>query len=49
LAEGIGHEAISLFEALGDKLTADISLGSSVRELNIREHNVLENIWLYKE
>jgi len=49
LGQGIGREAISLFEALGDKLTADISLGSSVRELNIREHNVVEDIELCKD
>jgi len=49
LGEGIGREAISLFEALEDKLTADISLGSSVRELNIREHNLVENIKLCKD
>jgi neutral ceramidase len=49
LGEGIGREAISLFEALGDKLTAEISLGSSVRELNIREHNVVENVELCKD
>ena len=49
LGQGIGSEAISLFEALGDKLTADISLGSSVRELNIREHNVAEDIKLCKD
>ena len=49
LGQGIGREAISLFDELGDKLTADISLGSSVRELNIREHNVAENIKLCKD
>ena len=49
LGQGIGREAISLFDALGDKLTADISLGSSVRELNIREHNVVEDISLCKD
>lgn len=49
LGQGIGREAISLFETLGDKLTADISLGSSVRELNIRECNVVENIRLCKD
>ncbi len=49
LGQGIGREAINLFEALGDKLTADISLNSSVRELNIREHNVVENIELCKD
>jgi neutral ceramidase len=49
LGQGIGREAINLFEALGDKLTDDISLDSSVRELNIREHNVVENIELCKD
>jgi len=49
LGQGIGREAINLFEALGDKLTADISLGSAVRELNIRENNVVENIELCKD
>ena len=49
LGQGIGREAINLFEALGEKLTADISLNSAVRELNIREHNVVENIELCKD
>ena len=49
LGQGIGREAIKLFEALGDKLTADISLDSAVHELNIREHNVVENIKLCKD
>ncbi len=49
LGEGIGREAISLFESLSDKLTADIVLGSAVRELNIRQHNEVENIKLCKD
>ena len=49
LGQGIGREAISLFEALGDRLTADMALGSAVRELNIREHNVVENIELCED
>jgi neutral ceramidase len=49
LGEGIGREAISLFESLGNKLTADIVLGSAVRELNIRERNEVENIKLCKD
>ncbi|MHC4285012.1 MAG: neutral/alkaline non-lysosomal ceramidase N-terminal domain-containing protein [Planctomycetota bacterium] len=49
LGQGIGSEAISLFEALGEELTADISLDSSVRELNIREHNVVEDVELCKD
>jgi neutral ceramidase len=49
LGQGIGSEAVSLFETLGDKLTADISLASAVREINIREHNVVENVELCKD
>ena len=49
LGEGIGKEAIGLFESLGDKLTANILLGSAVRELNIRQHNTVENIKLCKD
>jgi neutral ceramidase len=49
LGEGIGREAIGLFESLGDKLTVDIVLGSAVRELNIRQHNEVENIKLCKD
>jgi neutral ceramidase len=49
LGQGIGREAISLFESLGDRLTADILLGSAVRELDIREHNVVENIELCED
>jgi neutral ceramidase len=47
--EGIGCQAIRLFESLGDELTADISVGSSVRELNIRENNQVEEITLCKD
>lgn len=46
LGQGIGREAISLFEALGDRLTADVALGSAVRELNIREQNTVEDVVL---
>jgi neutral ceramidase len=49
LGERIGREAIDLFELLGDELTADIVLVSAVRELNIREHNEVENIKLCKD
>ena len=49
LGKGIGREAISLFIALDDKLTDSITLNSAVRELNIRENNVVENIGLCKE
>lgn len=46
LGQGIGREAISLFETLGGHLTAGITLDSAVRELNIREHNVVEGVRL---
>jgi neutral ceramidase len=49
LGQGIGREAIGLFESLDDRLTAEILLGSAVRELNIREHNVVEGIELCKD
>jgi neutral ceramidase len=49
LGARIGGEAISLFESLGDKLTANIVLGSAVRELNIREQNEVENVELCKD
>ena len=49
LGQGIGREAISLFESLGDGLTADILLSSAARELDIREHNVVEGIELCKD
>jgi len=49
LGQGIGREAISLFIALDDKLTDRITLNSAVRELNIRESNVVENIELCKD
>ncbi|HUT32150.1 MAG TPA: neutral/alkaline non-lysosomal ceramidase N-terminal domain-containing protein [Planctomycetota bacterium] len=46
LGQGIGREAIDLFESLGDSLTTDVVLESAVRELNIREHNAVESIKL---
>ncbi|QQD23426.1 alkaline ceramidase [Venatoribacter cucullus] len=39
LGQGIGREAIELFEDLGRELTAEVSLASAARELNIREHH----------
>jgi len=46
VGEGIGREAIDLFEALGDELTANVVLESAVRELDIRKHNVVEGVRL---
>ena len=49
VGKAIGREAIGLFEALGDRLTADVLVRSAVRELNIREDNVAEDVVLCKE
>ena len=46
VGQGIGREAIRFFEELGDRLTDDIVVGSAVRELNIREHNAVEDVVL---
>ncbi|MAD45055.1 MAG: alkaline ceramidase [Oceanospirillaceae bacterium] len=44
LGQGIGAEAIALFESLQPQLTADISLATAARELNIREHNSIGDV-----
>ncbi|WP_430460114.1 neutral/alkaline non-lysosomal ceramidase N-terminal domain-containing protein [Thalassolituus sp. LLYu03] len=44
LGQGIGGEAIGLFESLGSELTADITLKTAARELNIRDHNKVEDV-----
>jgi neutral ceramidase len=49
LGQGIGGEAISLFEELGHSLTDDFVVYSAVRELNIREHNSVEDVRLCKD
>ena len=49
VGQGIGREAVSLFEALGDRLTDDFVLDSAVRELNIRENNVVEDVTLCRD
>jgi neutral ceramidase len=46
LGQGIGREAIALFEALGATLTDEVTVGSAVRELNIREHSTVEDVTL---
>lgn len=48
LGQGIGREAVSLFESLGEALTAEITLSSAVRELNIRRHNTADGVTLCK-
>lgn len=49
LGQGIGKEAITLFEELGDQLTADLSIMTAGRELNIRENNTIEGIELCED
>jgi neutral ceramidase len=46
LGQGIGREAISLFEELGSQLTEDISITTAARELNIRDHNKIDDVEL---
>jgi len=49
LGQGIGREAIELFESLGDKLTADVKIQTAGRELNIRENNKVEDVELCED
>ena len=49
LGQGIGKEAIALFEELGSELTSDISISTAARELNIREHNKVGDIELCQD
>lgn len=44
LGQGLGQEALQLFEQLGEQLTGDIVLAASARELNIREHHEIGDI-----
>jgi neutral ceramidase len=49
LGQGIGGEAIRLFEALAETLTDEVTVCSAVRELNIREHNTAEDVTLCRD
>jgi neutral ceramidase len=49
LGQGIGKEAIALFEALGSELTSDISITTAARELNIRENNTVGDVELCQD
>jgi neutral ceramidase len=49
LGQGIGREAIGLFESLGETLTDEVTVSSAVRELNIREHNTAEDVTLCRD
>jgi len=44
LGQGIGKEAISLFESLGEQLSDEVSVKTAARELNIRNSNKIDNI-----
>lgn len=49
LGQGIGKEAITLFEELGDQLTANVSIATAGRELNIRQNNTIDGIELCED
>jgi neutral ceramidase len=49
LGQKIGREAVSLFEALGAKLTDEMTVGTAAREVNIREHNTAEGVTLCRD
>jgi neutral ceramidase len=46
LGQGLGREALSLFETLGESLTDQVTVSSAARELDIREHNTVEDVTL---
>lgn len=49
LGQGIGQEAIALFEQLGARLTAKVSIATAARELNIRQNNHIDGIELCED
>lgn len=49
LGQGIGKEAISLFESLGDQLSNEIVIKTAARELNIRQSNKIDGIELCED
>jgi neutral ceramidase len=49
LGQGIGKEAIALFEELGARLTAKVSIATAGRELNIRQSNKIDGIELCED
>ena len=44
LGQGIGKEAINLFESLGEQLSDQVSVKTAARELNIRNNNKINDI-----
>ena len=49
LGQGIGKEAITLFEELGARLTAKVSIATAGRELNIRKNNKIDGVELCQD
>ena len=49
LGQGIGKEAIALFESLSSQLTSDIDINTGARELNIRNNNKIDGIELCED
>lgn len=49
LGQRLGEGAIELFDELEPQLTAELSLDSAARELNIREHNKVGNVEICKD
>ena len=49
LGQGIGKEAIQLFESLTDQLTTDITINTAARELNIRHNNKISDVELCED
>lgn len=49
LGQGIGKEAIVLFESLTESLTSDINIKTAARELNIRQSNKIGDVELCED
>ncbi len=49
LGQGIGREAIELFESLSTELTSDVEILTAARELNIRKNNTIDDIELCED
>lgn len=49
LGQGIGKEAITLFDSLAPELTADVDLATAAREINIRDNNRVGEVELCDE
>jgi neutral ceramidase len=49
LGQGIGKEAIDLFESLGDELSTTVEIKTAARELNIRQNNKIDGIELCED